>query len=281
MEIPIDPSANFSDAIANGAGIGAQFTGDQDVANFFQAGFAADATRDGVGALADTVSVEADNAERARRAALQQEIDDLNGRLDPGQYTVTPTDSGGLSFTNGAGEEVSARDYAALTGQTLAEVLRDSNDPNDIQFVQDYNDVNELVRAMVTQDTEFLAQLKTFDPDRYEALIDRSPEDIRLAFQTYYGSYYGLQNDQTGEAAAPVQQGSNFAPNTSRTILEAFPDNDEDREALRSRIGQSRFDQAEQTGQVRFGANDLSDNSNTPTLRIPTVEELTRRTLAR
>lgn len=139
---------------------------------------------------------------------------------DPNNYRIVRTATGGMRFIDPTGQEVSVDEYARVAGETPAGVLRDSEDPQDQQFVQDYENLQTTINALYNEDTGTLQQIQKRDPEAFSVLQDYTQkrgnlgdaaDDMMSDFMDYYGSYYGQNQNQPG----PNEP---FAPEFARNI---------------------------------------------------------------
>lgn len=128
--------------------------------------------------------------EQKRQAAL----------LDPRNYQQLPKEDGGYSFLDPVGNEISAHDYARVTGQSLDKILSDSENPIDMGFLEDYNNLQEYASAKLNSASspEAKALAESIEQSVREQFgEDLSKMDIReliQRFQRAYPTVYGLKN---------------------------------------------------------------------------------------
>lgn len=165
---------------------------------------------------------------------------------DPRNYQIVRTPTGGMRFIDPSGNEVTVRDYARVSGQTPAEVLEQSQDPQDQQFVEDYKNMQTTINALYNEDAGALQQMQSRDPEGFSVLQDYTNQHGNLSdaadammedFMNYYGDYYGREG-QEGQLAAPE-----FAQNTSpsasaREVGTTFPSPQAIQELSESELGQ-------------------------------------------
>lgn len=95
-----------------------------------------------VGEIAGEVaSQEREAAENARKQRLQE----LQDMMDPGKYERRRDDRGGFTFFDPTGKQIDVNTYAGRTGLTRADALKGSENPIDIQFLNDYGNMNNLM----------------------------------------------------------------------------------------------------------------------------------------
>lgn len=94
------------------------------------------------------------NNQAAAKEAQANEIDDLQAKAqslsdanDPSKFQQVAKPDGGYAFYDGAGNEISAFDYARATGKSPADVLKNSTNPIDIGFNQDYKQLQDYINA--------------------------------------------------------------------------------------------------------------------------------------
>lgn len=141
---------------------------------------------------------------------------------DPRNYQIVRTPTGGMRFIDPSGNEVTVRDYARVSGQTPAEVLEQSQDPQDQQFVEDYKNMQTTINALYNEDAGALQQMRARDPEGFSVLQEYTNQHGNLSdaadammgdFMNYYGDYYGRQ-DQEGQLVAP-EFSQNVSPSAS------------------------------------------------------------------
>ena len=145
-----------------------------EVQKFGQAGSIASAIARGLsgsGALAGQRGKEADEADEAARQAQMRQLSD---KLDPSKYRRVRSADGGFEFFDPSGKKINIDQYAQITGQRLVDVLKDSENPTDLEYVNDWSNMNTLMQAVYNGDaataTSFLDQnpsLKGVSPQNY------------------------------------------------------------------------------------------------------------------
>lgn len=103
----------------------------------------------GIGAVASQKGKELDEADEAAR---QARIASLKNKLDPGKYQRIRKEDGGFKFLDPDGVEIGIDRYSAVTGMRPAEILKDSDNPIDRQFVNDYQNMNSIMEAAFNGD---------------------------------------------------------------------------------------------------------------------------------
>lgn len=134
----------------------------------------------GVGPLAGAV---AEGEEKAAQAARSAKIKELEDMMDPGKYQRVRKDDGGFAFFDPSGKEIGIDTYTKRTGLRAAEVLKDSDNPLDRQYVNDYNNMNQLMNAAQNGDSNTVNTIleqngldKNLKPESYaQQLIAKYP----------------------------------------------------------------------------------------------------------
>lgn len=151
-----------------------------------------------------------DQVKQSNAAAAQSAATDPS----KAQMQLLPNNQG-YAFYDGAGNRISINQYSLLVGKTPAQLLQDSSDPADQQFVQDYNTLQKFTNAWANGDTKTLAQMKATDPDTFNNLIStyKSPAALISAFTQHYSNYYGtnISNNQNPQSSNFISD--KLAPN--------------------------------------------------------------------
>lgn len=164
-----------------------------DTGNIYQNYATAGVTNAAPEAIAGNKAVfesDVDRINKANASALaQKELD----AKDPSKARSIMNQDGTYSFYDGAGNKVNINKFAILTGQTPADILKDSDNPEDQKFVNDYNTMKAFASAWVNGDNETLQKLRTADPQKFNELVSsyKTPSDMVNAFKNYYSDYYG------------------------------------------------------------------------------------------
>lgn len=114
---------------------------------------------------------------------------------------------GGWNFYDGDGNPITAKDYADAFGKSTADVLSGSENPMDIGYQEDYQNLQDFVTALSTGDK---AKVEAYYQTNGDALRNMSPQEVFQKFREAYPTVYG--STPTSNQQAP---GSTFIP--SRT----------------------------------------------------------------
>lgn len=158
-----------------------------EVQAFAQAGSIEDAVKRGIGAggvVSGQKAKEADEADAAARAAAAARIKE---KMNPANFRKERKADGGFSFFDPDGKEITINDYASVTGQRRAEILSDSENPVDQEYISDYKNMNDLAQAFYNNDQ---ATIKSFT-DANPELAGRKPADLMSELIRKYPHMYG------------------------------------------------------------------------------------------
>lgn len=140
---------------------------------------------DGVGTLANTV---AEKQRQEAEAARQKEMNEIQQKLDPSNYKVVRKEDGGYDFFDSTGKPITIDRYAAVTGLRPVDILAKSENPLDIQYVQDYNNTRDVVEAINNGDQ---ATISTFLKSNQQIDPKSTAADIMKALAEKYPHIYG------------------------------------------------------------------------------------------
>ncbi len=129
-----------------------------------------------------------------QKAAQEAEQKKLAYLADPSNYKKVQRADGGYGFYSPDGREISAADYASVTGKSVADVLADSQNPIDIAYKTDYDNLQKLLTAVTTGDTATTEEYYTKD----EKLRKMKPDELIKAFREAYPTVYGPWNKKAG-----------------------------------------------------------------------------------
>lgn len=160
-----------------------------------------------VQAQQDTVTVE--NQKRAAAAAEAAAKERADAFANKDKYTIQPRSDGGFGFYGPDGKEVSAAQYADNTKQKLTDVLKDSQNPIDIRYINDAKNLTSYLQARAQYNVDPNQQKiadaiekqvnpiiqKNFGVNLHQA----NPQQLINFFQQNYPTIYGAnQNNAPG-----------------------------------------------------------------------------------
>lgn len=138
----------------------------------------------GVGTFANAVADrQAQEAEVARRAQIQK----LQDKLDPNKYQKLRKEDGGFDFLDPDGNPISVQKYSQVKGTNAAYELKDSENPFDLQYVNDYKNTRDLVTAIQNGDSDTIQAFRASNGD----LGKMTPEQLMQELIRKYPHIYG------------------------------------------------------------------------------------------
>lgn len=138
----------------------------------------------GSGSLAGQRAQEADAADKAARDAKIRELSD---KLDPSKYRKERKADGGFAFFDPSGKEIGIDRYAQVTGYRLADILKDSENPIDLEFINDWSNMNSLMQSMYNGDQSTVDAFIQQNP----SLKNMKPQDLMTELIRKYPHLYG------------------------------------------------------------------------------------------
>lgn len=180
--------AQFSDAVLKGARNKAPKSSIKEVSKAMEGTFALGAVQragKGQGVAATQI---AEDEERRRQAALAARQAELQDKLDPSKYKQVRKEDGGFAFYDPTGKEIDIADYASVTGLRRVDILKDSENPIDQQYMQDYSTINDITQALWTGDKETVDGLKGQYPQLFTQGM--TPEMLSKQLMDWYPHMY-------------------------------------------------------------------------------------------
>lgn len=119
-------------------------------------------------------------------------------KTDPSKYQKIQTQDGGYKFYGPDGKEVSAIDYARVNNTTPDKVLADSQNPIDIAFQQDYQQLQNYFSAKLNSKTDpdaaaTAATIEKKVKDDYGIdLSKQNHQQVVQSFMQAYPTVFGL-----------------------------------------------------------------------------------------
>lgn len=149
-------------AAASTANLGGSPNGDssqiQNLQNLAQVQFRAGASGAAVGGFTAANKADADKKEAEQRAAAaaadaeQAKKDNYEKILaqytDPKNFQQKLNDKGGYDFYDPLGNKISVQAFSRATNKQVTDVLKDSQDAGDVDFVSDYHNLMDYGRAL-------------------------------------------------------------------------------------------------------------------------------------
>lgn len=150
--------------------------------------------------------------QKAAAAAAEKAARD---KADPSKYQQVAKQDGGYAFFDPEGKEISASDYAHITNKSLADVLKNSQNPIDQGFINDYKNLQHYgeLKANSGNDKNARAQAEAIEQqikNAYGVDIHKMPiQDVIGAFKKQYPTVFG------GQGAGTVNPSQSFIGNSA------------------------------------------------------------------
>lgn len=200
----MDQLKQFSNAILQGAG----------GANGFQSAFGLDnwinPAMDRVGkgimgnSFAAAAGAQADEEEKRRQAAAKEQEASASIMNDPSKFQRLRKDDGGFAFFDPAGKEIDIDTYAKKTGARRVDILKDSENPIDQQFIRDFDMTDQVSQAIYQNDIETLQALADDNPEVFKSGATQQGimEELMRKYPHIYGR--GRYEDTLKNASRPL-----------------------------------------------------------------------------
>jgi len=115
---------------------------------------------------------------------LKEQQDDIK---DPSKYKIERKADGGFAFFGPDGKEVGIDNYTKNTGVRAADILKDSENPIDMQYLDEYDNLRGLMQAINNGDSAFVSAFNKKNPQ----LAGSNPDSLMQAFTKRYPHIYG------------------------------------------------------------------------------------------
>lgn len=145
-----------------------------------------------VAGAAYNANVTAKNQQAEADAAAQAAKQKLKDISDPSKYQQVAKQDGGYGFYDPLGNEISASEYASITKKSPADILKQSQNPIDISFRQDYNNLQDYINAKVAskQDSEKKATAQAIEQQvKKQYGVDLGKMNIQEVLQKFQQAY--------------------------------------------------------------------------------------------
>lgn len=167
-----------------------------DLATIHNVGYAnSDAT--GVASANVNIAQQQVTAAKEAAAAAKKAAQDA---ADPSKFQRIQKEDGGYQFLDGAGKEISASQYASALGISPDKVLKDSQNPIDIAFQQDYQQLQKYFTDKINSknDPTAAAEAQAIEDGVKKSsggkinLANLNHQDVVKSFMQAYPTVFGL-----------------------------------------------------------------------------------------
>jgi hypothetical protein len=129
--------------------------------------------------------INADTAEKLRQADAEKD--------NPANFQRVPAEDGGWNYFDGRGNAISVNDYAKARGERVTDALKDSQNPEDTEFLKEFNETKKLGAVMSGGSQDDLDKLYKENPalkERVDKLGVKTFSDYVQLFQKAYPSKF-------------------------------------------------------------------------------------------
>ena len=141
-----------------------------------------------------------DAAESNRKESIKARIQQLQNISNPDMYKKVKKADGGFDFFDPEGNQIDIATAATRTGRPAWEWIKDSENPIDIQYRNDYSNLQDFMNALASKNQDKINQFKASDPNLGRYTSDRGGIDALMRdFRKVYKRYY----DPSSWGAAP------------------------------------------------------------------------------
>lgn len=177
-----------------------------ELANMYRSSFQLPLSNAGTQAQAANTKVTVANQEATRKAK-----EDLS---DPDKYQKIKKADGGFEFIAPDGTKISAYDYANILGKKPADVLKDSENPIDIGYQQDYKNLQDYMNAWVNGDKEAVSAFQNENPSLKKI---KDVKELVDYFKTAYPTVYNWSGPAGVKAGKTIIPNKKVAANNALT----------------------------------------------------------------
>lgn len=191
-----------------------------ELANMYQSSFQLPQSQGAVGAQANIAAEQVAAAKKAAAEAEQRQQDLAN----PDKYRKVPSKDGGYDFFAPDGSQIDIATLTQKTGTKADYWLKDSQDPTDIQYLEDSKNLQNFVNAALTKDKNtyqgYIDSAKANGIDLNPYIKNKGGvHNLIQKFQQTYQRYYVPQSKDPqawgrvpGNPVVPASQGSSTTP---------------------------------------------------------------------
>lgn len=206
----------FKQTLANPATAPASPLGDfPELRNYYGVNFGLGPQEAAAGALIN----QDQELESERQRSFQKSKQDIASRLkeinrmfDPNEYKKVLKEDGGFDYFAPDGTQINLRKYSLATGKQPRDILKDSDNNLDRQYLRDHEDLQKTLEAISSKDGAYFEKLKKDYPDRYDAIKGMTPADLVNRFRQAYPNVYAdegrgeYRNEPLGSVPMPQEK---------------------------------------------------------------------------
>lgn len=121
------------------------------------------------------------------KASASQKLQELRDQVDPSKYQVVRKADGGYDFFDPQGNQIDIATYSERTGARPVDVLKDSENPIDMQYLRDYDLLQDYIQAHFDKDQAKVSEYQKNEPRLKQV---KTPEELIELFKRSYRRYY-------------------------------------------------------------------------------------------
>jgi hypothetical protein len=174
------------------------------IGNFLKGGFLANASDRATAVGGAQAQVAAANAKAQEDYARKLQIQNLSDKAqtmqdqgNPAKYQKVGKADGGFNFFDGAGNPITVQQYSQTKGTTPKQVLANSDNSLDQQYIAHYKLTQDLSNAIVNNDAKARDKIYKANPGLQQATKGLTGQQILEQFIKAYPHVYGGNGPQT------------------------------------------------------------------------------------
>lgn len=157
-----------------------------ELGQFYASRFAAPAQELRLGGEAYNAKVNEENRKLDAEAALRKAQD----KTDPSKYRRVRKDDGGFDFFDPDGNQIDIATYASVTGDRPVDIVKDSENPIDTQYLEDWSNLQDYISAIRDGDQEVVDAMRKDQPALAQYDSEGGIDSLLQEFKNYYKRYY-------------------------------------------------------------------------------------------
>lgn len=183
----MDELKKLTQGFVDAAKVDVPATSIPELAGYFKSSFMDPIVKQGKAAGGALSGQRAQEADAADEMARKKKIQELSDQADATKYKAVRKADGGFSFYDPSGKEIDINTYAQRTGQRRIDILKDSENPIDQEYMNDYMNMNDLAQAFYNNDTATIRSYQEANP----GLKGRTVKDLMSELIRKYPHLYG------------------------------------------------------------------------------------------
>lgn len=142
-------------------------------------------------------------------------------------YQVVQRPDGGFGFYDPSGKEITAAEYASVTGKNVSDILKNSSNPIDIGHAKDFKDLQDYINLKLQSPSDKAAGDKAHaieqDVQKQHGIniSQLKPDQLIQAFRQAYPTIYG-QGGFQGAGTAGIPVGQTLIPQATNNFVQQY-----------------------------------------------------------